>query len=126
MRKAGPITSPGWPRLQPGTSLARTLGTAALAQSEPSSHKEPNVLHHADEEQQTQGGLGDAEGADRRSSRSTPFPARSRQDEVAGFGFAFSLNPRLHWSGAIGHVLFIREAPRTCPLAGSDRACGPH
>src|SRR4051794_4775119 len=47
MRKAGPITSPGWPRLQPGTSPARTLGTAALAQSEPSSHKEPNVLQLA-------------------------------------------------------------------------------
>src|SRR3954452_24348340 len=94
MRKAGPITSPGWPRLQPGTSPARTLGTAALALSEPSSHKEPNVLHHAHEEQQTKEGLGAAEGADR-----------------IGFGCAFSLNPRLHWSGAIGARPLHRGAP---------------
>src|SRR5690348_8528934 len=34
MRKAGPITSAGWPRLQPGATRARTPGTAALAGSE--------------------------------------------------------------------------------------------
>src|ERR671919_460444 len=34
MRKAGPITSAGWPRLQPGATRARTPGTAALAGSD--------------------------------------------------------------------------------------------
>src|SRR5215207_9753039 len=29
MPKAGPITSTGWPRLQPGATRARTPGTAA-------------------------------------------------------------------------------------------------
>src|ERR687892_1411533 len=34
MRKAGPITSTGWPRLPPGATRARTPGTAALAGSD--------------------------------------------------------------------------------------------
>jgi hypothetical protein len=34
MPKAGPITSAGWPRLQPGATLARTPGTAVLAGSD--------------------------------------------------------------------------------------------
>src|SRR6266542_6034140 len=34
MRKAGPITSAAWPRLQPGATRARTLGTAGLAGSD--------------------------------------------------------------------------------------------
>src|SRR5918996_311913 len=34
MRTAGPITSAGWPRLQPGATRARTPGTAALAGSD--------------------------------------------------------------------------------------------
>src|SRR6266436_2564750 len=34
MRKAGAITSAGWPRLQPGATRARTPGTAALAGSD--------------------------------------------------------------------------------------------
>ena len=31
MRKAGPITSAGWPKLPPGATRARTRSTAALA-----------------------------------------------------------------------------------------------
>src|ERR1700737_5335334 len=34
MRMAGPITSAGWPRLQPGATRARIPGTAALAGSD--------------------------------------------------------------------------------------------
>src|SRR6266446_6665481 len=34
MRKAGPITSAGWPRLQPGATRARIPGTAAPAGSD--------------------------------------------------------------------------------------------
>jgi hypothetical protein len=34
MRKAGPITSAGSPRLQPGATRARTPGTAALARND--------------------------------------------------------------------------------------------
>src|SRR5713101_2051890 len=90
MRKAGPITSAGWPRLQPGATRARTPGTAAPAGSD------CFPLHHL------------------RSTRSAPSPGhqidiRPRLKERIGRGID-TVDPR---NGIKNDALLLRGVVRS-------------
>src|SRR5258708_315029 len=107
MRMAGRITSAGWPRLRPGATRARTLGTAAPAGSDPFAlrYRRTRLAHGLD------AGCGDSTGA--------KFPLRLFHGTARDVALAARLDDRrLRCGGGAGGVR--RAVDRALSRSGGD------